>query len=143
MSCVSFLTPEQRARLGSVTCELSVEDVLAQHPMPPVTDGTLRRVRLMAASPDAAIRSAAASKYYVPADLASALASDADRAVRCAVARNPAAPGEVLRALARDLDPQVRGWVAANPSCPAELLESLAADADPTVTTVVAWARAW
>jgi len=143
VSCISFLTPEQRATLGQVTCELSPEEVLAAHPMPPVTEGTLRRIRLMAASPDPKIRAAAASKRQAPPETLAALASDADPAVRGTVAQNESAGPEVLWRLAADEAAQVRGWVAANRTCPSELLDRLAGDPDETVRKVVAWARAW
>ncbi|GAB3760285.1 HEAT repeat domain-containing protein [Microlunatus parietis] len=143
VSCISFLSPEQRATLGQVTCELSPEEVRAAHPMPPVTDGTLARIRLLARNPDPLIRAAAASKRQAPAETLDALSRDADLTVRSSVARNESASAEVLRRLAGDPSAQVRGWVAANRACPRELLEKLAGDPDETVRKVVDWAFAW
>lgn len=143
VSCISFLSPEQRATLGQVTCELDPDEVRAAHPMPPVTEGTLRRIRLMATNPDPMIRAAAGSKRQAPAETLELLGQDTDEAVRSSVARNESARQDVLRRLALDPLAQVRGWVAANRSCPADLLESLGSDPDETVRTVVAWAHAW
>ncbi len=143
MSCISFLSPEQRATLGQVTCELTPDEVRAAHPMPPVTDGTLRRIRLMATSPDPQIRAAAASKRQTPPETLEALGRDADLLVRSSVARNDTAAPDVLRRLGGDASAQVRGWVAANRACPIDVLDTLADDRDDTVRKVVAWARAW
>lgn len=143
VSCISFLSPEQRTTLGRVTCELSPEEVRAAHPMPPVTDGTLARIRLLAGNPDPLIRAAAASKRQAPAETLDALSRDSDLTVRSSVARNESASAEVLRRLAGDSSAQVRGWVAANRSCPHELLGELADDPDETVRKVVDWAFAW
>lgn len=143
VSCISFLSPEQRATLGRVTCELSPEEVQAAHPMPPVTDGTLARIRLLARNPDPAIRAAAASKRQAPAETLDALSRDTEVGVRSSVARNESASADVLRRLATDPSAQVRGWVAANRSCPRELLDELRADPDDTVRKVVDWAFAW
>lgn len=143
VSCISFLSPEQRATLGQVTCELTPDEVRAAHPMPPVTDGTLRRIRLMAASPDPQIRAAAASKRQIPPETLADLGRDTDLLVRSSVARNDTAGPDVLRGLATDASAQVRGWVAANRACPADVLDALADDPDETVRKVVDWARAW
>ncbi len=143
VSCISFLSPEQRATLGQVTCELSPDEVRAAHPMPPVTAGTLRRIRLMATSPDPQIRAAAASKRQTPPETLETLGRDADLIVRSSVARNDSAAADVLRRLGRDASAQVRGWVAANRVCPTDVLDTLADDPDETVRKVVTWARAW
>ncbi|WP_161606298.1 hypothetical protein [Microlunatus speluncae] len=143
MSCISFLSPEQRATLGQVTCELSPDEIRAAHPMPPVTAGTLHRIRLMAASPDPQIRAAAASKRQTPPETLEALGRDTDLLVRSSVARNDGVAPEVLRRLAGDPSAQVRGWVAANRVCPLDVLDALADDPDDTVRKVVTWARSW
>lgn len=144
MSCVSFLSEQQRAQLRSAAGErLSPEEIRAIHPTPPVTESKVRRLRLLAQSPDPRIRESAALNHHCPADVLTRLAEDDEPSVRTCVARQPAAPPELLARLAADPAPQVRTWVAANPSVSEELLDSLAEDDDETVRRVVAWARAW
>lgn len=144
MSCVTFLTPAQRAALHDAGDEqLSPAEIAAQHPSPPVTDSKLRRLRLLARQTDPKIRQSAALNHHCPAELLAELADDDDVSVRCCVARQANSPDGLLQRLARDLVPEVRGWVAANPSVSDALLAELAGDTDTTVRGVVRWARNW
>ena len=145
MSCVSFLTPAQRAALVAAAAEprRPLPQILAEHPVPPVTEGTLVRLDRLSTDDRPGIRASAAAHPHAPLVVLDRLAADPVVQVRRAVAKNPVAPAAVLSALAADRDPTVRGWVAANPSCPVDLLEMLDADEDATVRRVVAWSRAW
>ena len=145
MSCVSFLTPAQRAALTAAAAEprRPLTQILAEHPVPPVTGGTLVRLDRMSADRRPGIRASAAAHPHASYAVLERLAADPVSEVRRAVAKNPVAPAPVLTVLAVDLDPAVRGWVAANPSCPPPVLEALAADEDATVRRVVSWSRAW
>ena len=145
MSCVSFLTPAQRAALAAAAADprRPLTQILAEHPVPPVTSGTLMRLVRLSTDRRPGIRASAAAHPHTPHDVLARLVGDPDGAVRRAVAKNPAAPSPVLSALAADRDPAVRGWVAANPSCPPGVLDLLDCDEDATVRRVVAWSRAW
>ncbi|WP_110208046.1 hypothetical protein [Nocardioides daejeonensis] len=140
MSCMGFLTPQQRASLAASTPD---GPPLSAFVSPPASEGKVRRVRALAASPAPVIRESAALSYHAPEEVLVALAVDPEAGVRRCVARNGSTPAGVLRMLAGDADPLVRGWVAANPSVPGELLDALGDDADPLVRAVVAWARGW
>ncbi len=145
MSCVSFLTPAQRAALAAAAAEprRPLTQILAEHPVPPVTEGTLVRLERLSTDRRPGIRASAAAHPHAPGAVLERLAADPVSEVRRAVAKNPVAPAAVLTVLAADRDPAVRGWVAANPSCPPPVLDALAADEDATVRRVVAWSRAW
>jgi hypothetical protein len=140
MSCVGFLSPAQRAALAASSAD---GPPLSSFASPPHSAGKVRRVRLLAASPDSTIRESAALSYLAPVDVLEALAADDADGVRCCVARNERAPEWVLRSLAADPCPQVRGWAAANPSTPPSLRDELADDPDPGVRAVVTWAAGW
>lgn len=140
MSCMGYLSPEQRAALMASS---AAGPPLSRFASPPVTPGKLRRLRALAGSPSASIRESAALARHAPADLLRVLARDPVASARCCVARNGATPAPVLCELAADLDPHVRGWVAANGGAPADLRDALADDPDPGVRAVVAWAAAW
>ena len=145
MSCVSFLTPAQRAALAAAAAEprRPLTQILAEHPVPPVTEGTLVRLERMSTDQQPGIRASAAAHPHAPLVVLDRLAADPAGEVRRAVAKNPVAPAAVLTVLAADRDPTVRGWVAANPSCPVDVMGQLDADEDATVRRVVAWSRAW
>lgn len=144
MSCVTFLSPAQRAALREADDEqLTPEEIRAAHPSPPVTDGTLRRIRGLARSSDPAIRQSAALNQRCPVDVLELLAQDPEPGVRLCVARQPRTPEPLLRTLAQDRSADVRGWVAAHPNVPDALLATLAKDTDATVRGVVGWARNW
>ena len=144
MSCVSFLSPAQRAALRESDDEqLTPEEIRAVHPSPPATESKLRRIRMLARSADPNIRQSAALNQQCPVDVLECLAEDPDPSVRRCVARQPKAPEPLLRHLAHDAVADVRGWVAANPGVPQSLLSQLADDPDPTVRSVVAWADNW
>ena len=143
MSCMGFLSPQQRAALAASSREDAGGAPLSAFASPPATEGKVRRVRALAASADPAIRESAALSYRAPEDVLVALADDPETGVRRCVARNEHAPAEVLRRLATDADPGVRGWVAAHPAVAEGLLAALADDPDPTVRAVVAWAEGW
>ena len=145
MSCVSFLTPAQRAELAAAAAEprRPLTQILAEHPVPPVTEGTLMRLERLGNDERPGIRASAAAHPHAPHAVLARLANDPISEVRRAVAKNPAAPTLVLSALAADGDPVVRGWVAANPSSPPQVLDLLDRDEDATVRRVVAWSRAW
>ncbi len=143
MSCVHFTTSAQRSQYAAAApVALTAEQVAAQHPAPPVTDGKLNRLRLLAADPVAKIREAAAASPHLPADTAQALSHDADAGVRACLARNPAVPIEILTELATDAEAGVRAWVAVNRSTPAGLVAQLLADPNERVTSLAEWALA-
>lgn len=143
MSCVSFVSPEQRARLAATTTQLSLKEVQAQHPSPPVTEGTKHRIKLMATSADPVIRASAGLHRHAPDEVLTQLADDTEVSVRCAVARNQGTPTPLLRQLAKDPSDTVRGWVAAHESTPADLLDAMSEDPAVLVREVVAWNRRW
>jgi hypothetical protein len=140
MSCIGFLSPQQRRSLRASSRD---DGTLSRFASPDVTAGKLARARSMAASPEAGIRESAALGQVTPVDVLAQLAADAEPRVRMCVARNPRTPPDTLRALAGDVVPGVRGWVAANPGVPADVLDVLADDPDPVVRSVVTWARGW
>jgi len=140
MSCIRFNTPAQRAQMrAAAPAMLTREQALALHPAPVVTESKVRRLRLLAESPNSKIRESVASSYHAPADLYKRLAHDADAGVRGCVARNEAAPCDVLRELSHDPDETVRGWVAVNFYVPDDVMHELADDPSATVRALVAW----
>lgn len=139
MSCIGFLSPQQRALLRAST----PDGVLSSFASPKVTEGKVARTRLMASSDDSKIRESAALAHATPPDVLTALSGDLDPGVRMSVARNEHTPSATLRLLAGDSVAGVRGWVAANPSVPQDVLDLMANDADPTVRSVVDWASRW
>ncbi len=143
MSCMGFLSPQQRAALAASSREDAGGAPLSAFASPPASAGKVQRVRALAASADPTIRESAALSYRAPEDVLVALAADSEAGVRRCVARNEHTPTEVLRTLAADPDAGVRGWVAAHPAVPDDLLAALADDPDPTVRAVVAWAEGW
>ncbi|MDT0203517.1 hypothetical protein [Nocardioides sp. AE5] len=140
MSCVSFLSPQQRAALAASSADGAP---LSSFASPPVTPGKLARIRALSSSDSARIRESAALSYHAPADVLTALATDPEPMVRRGVARNHATPPAVLAALARDADPTVRAWVAAHPAVPTTVMDSLTGDEDPMVSAVLAWSAGW
>lgn len=140
MSCLGFLTPQQRAALAASSQD---GEPLSRFASPPATAGKLHRIRALARSEDPAIRESAALAQHAPPDVLFTLAADPVAAVRRCVARNPGVVPPLLERLATDGDAHVRGWVAAHPGAPAELVARLADDSDPTVRAVVAWATRW
>lgn len=142
MSCVSFMTPRQREAMQRAA-EADNGQPLSTFASPPVTAGTVSRVRLLAQDERPGIRASAAAHKYAPAELLERLAADPEEQVRIAVARNPWAPAALLAGLAGDASPRIRGWVAANPQTNSAVLDALAEDPDDEVRRVVAWARAW
>jgi hypothetical protein len=140
MSCIRFNTPAQRAQMrAAAPTMLTPEQAAARHPAPVVTASKVRRLRLLAESPNSKIRESVASSYHAPVDLFERLARDPDAGVRGCVARNEAAPCDVLRKLAGDDDETVRGWVAVNFSVPDDAMRELADDPSATVRSLVAW----
>lgn len=140
MSCMSFLTPEQRAALAASTADGAP---LSSFASPPASEGKVRRIRGLAGSPDPRIRESAALAYHAPADVLARLVADPVASVRACVARNEHTPVELLRRLATDPVPAVRGWVAAHRDVPADVLAGLEDDTDAAVRAVVAWAAGW
>jgi len=143
MSCLAFMSPQQRAALAASSHADAAGAPLSSFASPPGSPGKVRRVRSLARSADPAIRESAALSYHAPLDLLVALAGDPVASVRACVARNERADAVLLRALAGDREPLVRGWVAAHRAAPVDLLDHLAADPDPGVRAVVAWAEGW
>ena len=140
MSCIRFNTPAQRAQMrAAAPAMLTPEQAAALHPAPVVTDSKVRRLRLLAESPNPKIRESVASSYHAPVDLFERLAHDEDAGVRGCVARNEAAPCDVLRELARDESETVRGWVAVNFFVPDDVMHGLADDRSETVRALVGW----
>jgi len=118
---------------------LSVTEVSSRHPAPPVTEGKINRLRLLATHANPKIRESVASSYHAPADVVEQLAKDPDQGVRGCLARNEVTPCDVLRDLAHDESEMVRGWVAVNFFVPADVMEQLAEDPSPVVRGLVAW----
>ncbi|HEY4226002.1 MAG TPA: hypothetical protein VGM70_09330 [Pseudolysinimonas sp.] len=140
MSCIRFNTPAQRAQMrAAAPAMLTPEEAAARHPAPPVTDSKIRRLRLLAESPNPKIRESVASSYNTPAELFERLAHDVDAGVRGCVARNEAAPCDVLRELSHDADETVRGWVAVNFFVPEDVMRELSGDPSGTVRSLVGW----
>jgi hypothetical protein len=140
VSCLGFLSPEQRAALAASSADGAP---LSSFASPPASAGKTQRVRLLAGSGDARIRESAALSYHAPADVLAVLVHDPVASVRACVARNEHADLTLLWALADDPDPLVRGWVAAHRGVPRDLLDRLSTDPDPAVRAVVAWAEGW
>ncbi|MGN6125713.1 MAG: hypothetical protein ACTHON_04040 [Humibacter sp.] len=140
MSCIRFNTPAQRAAMRrAAPSMLTPEEVAALHPMPPVTESKIHRLRVLATSENPKIRESVASSYNTPADLFVTLARDPDEGVRGCVARNEATPCDVLRELAADASETVRGWVAVNYFVPDDAMAALADDTSSTVRALVKW----
>jgi hypothetical protein len=140
MSCIRFNTPAQReAMRRAAPTMLTAEEAAALHPMPPVTESKIRRLRLLATDGNPKKRESVASSYNTPADLFESLAHDPDEGVRSCVARNEATPCDVLRELASDSSEMVRGWVAVNYFVPDDAMERLADDESQTVRSLVRW----
>ena len=118
---------------------LTSEEAAALHPMPPVTESKIRRLRLLARDDNPKIRQSVASSYNTPHDLFETLAHDPDEGVRACVARNEATPCDVLRELAGDRSEMVRGWVAVNYFVPEDAMARLAEDSSATVRSLVKW----
>lgn len=141
MSCISFLSPTQRAQLRASSRDDGRP--LSRFASPEASEGKVRRVRMLALSADPKIRESAALSQWAPADVLEALAADAQAGVRCCVARNYRTAPAVLTRLSRDPADVVRGWVAAHPAASDAVLSALENDADENVRKVVTWARAW
>ena len=140
MSCIRFNTPAQRqAMRDHRPAMLTPEQVVAQHPAPPVTESKIRRLRLLAADSNPKIRESVASSYNTPEDLFETLSKDPDDGVRSCVARNEATPCDVLRSLVDDPSERVRGFLALNFFVPADAMERLADDPSDTVRGLVSW----
>ncbi|MBX3099681.1 MAG: hypothetical protein KF761_08880 [Salinibacterium sp.] len=140
MSCIRFTTPAQRAQMRAMApAMVTAEDAKALHPAPSITESKIRRLRLLARSPNPKIRESVGSSYHTPDDVFFDLAHDPDPSVRSCVARNEHAPCDVLRELAHDTSEQVRGWVALNYFVPDDAMADLARDPSPTVLGLVAW----
>lgn len=140
MSCLGFLSPQQREALATSSRGGAPLSTFAS---PAVTAGKLRRLRAMAASADPAIRESAALAHHAPPDVLFSLAADPVASVRRCVARNERAVPPLLARLAGDDDAQVRGWVAAHAATPPGVVRGLVDDPDPAVRAVVAWAGRW
>ncbi len=143
MSCLGFMTPQQRAALAASSREDAAGAPLSAFASPPVTAGKVRRIGALAASAEVAIRESAALAYHVPPDVLDRLARDPAPSVRCCVARNERTSVDLLWRLAADPDAHVRGWVAAHRSTPEDLHRLLTADPDAEVRAVAAWAAGW
>lgn len=140
MSCIRFNTPAQRAQMRAAAPALvTAAEVAARHPAPPVTESKIRRLRLLAESPDPKIRESVASSRHAPADLAERLAHDPAPSVRAQVARNETVSCDLLRELADDEAEAVRGWVAVNFFVPADVMERLRDDPSPVVRGLAEW----
>ena len=140
MSCIRFNTPAQRAQLAAMAPSmLTAEEAARLHPAPPVTATKIRRLRLLAESPNPKIRESVASSYHTPLDVAERLAHDVDEGVRACLARNETTSCDLLRELSHDTSEAVRGWVAVNFFVPADVMDDLAGDPSETVRGLVAW----
>jgi hypothetical protein len=140
MSCIRFNTPAQRAQLAAMAPSmLTAAEAARLHPAPPVTESKLRRLRVLAESPNPKIRESVASSYHTPPDLAERLARDTDEGVRACLARNENTSCDLLRELSRDESAVVRAWVAVNFSVPADVMDALAVDESETVRGLVEW----
>ena len=143
MSCMSWMSPAQRAALAASSAADGEGAPLSSFASPPTSDGKTQRVRVLAASADPAIRESAALSLRAPEDVLVALAADEAVTVRRCAARNERLPVALLRSLAADPDAVVRGWVAAHPAVPVDVREELASDEDARVRAVVGWAERW
>lgn len=61
---------------------LTAEQAATLHPAPPVTEGKIRRLRLLARNPNPKIRESIASSYHAPEDVFADLAHDPSPTVR-------------------------------------------------------------
>jgi hypothetical protein len=118
---------------------LTAQEAASLHPMPPVTESKIRRLRILAQDANPKIRESVASSYNTPPDLFEVLAHDPADGVRACVARNEATPCDVLRELAGDASELVRGWVAVNYFVPDDAMARLADDESATVRSLVKW----
>lgn len=139
MSCVTFLTDEQRRQLSLGAADPTPVSTFRS---PPVTAAMLRRIRLLARDSRPGIRASAAAHPHAPGEVLHTLAKDGDVRVRVALARNAWAPVEVLAALAQDPDPGVRQWVAVHERASGRLRAELGTDPDPQVRDTVRWVMA-
>lgn len=140
MSCIRFSTPAQLAQLTALAPSmLTREEALSRHPSPVMTESKIRRLRLLALSPNPQIRESVASNPSAPADLLAALSRDADEGVRGCIARNTAVPAAILRILVQDDSPTVRGWIAVSATAPEDVIDSLAGDDSKIVRGLIEW----
>lgn len=143
MSCIRFNTPAQRKQLAAMApARVTAAEVAARHPAPPVTEGKINRLRLLAQHDNPKIRESVASSHHAPADVVEALAKDPDVGVRAWLARNETVSCDILRHLARDESETVRGFVAVNYYVPADVMVDLAEDPSEVVRGLVAWKAA-
>lgn len=142
MSCVHFTPDAQRRVWASAPLGLSNEDAALLHSSPPVTESKLRRLRLLALSPEPGIRQSVAGNPHTPIDLIGVLAQDREASVRASVARSEAAPPGVLQSLAGDPEVPVRCWVAVNRSTAREVVAALSDDPAAEVRSLARWRRA-
>lgn len=142
MSCIRFSTAPQRDAMRHEAEAVAGGDRAILHLSPPVTQGKLARLRLLARHALPGIRQSVASNRHAPADLLQRLAADDDPAVRGEVARNENAPAALVEALAADADPRVRCWAVLNPSLDAATVAVLADDPDGQVRRLAGWRRA-
>ncbi|HEX2551085.1 MAG TPA: hypothetical protein VHK64_05790 [Nocardioidaceae bacterium] len=143
MSCIRFNTPAQRKQLAAMApAMITAAEAAERHPAPPITEGKIARLRLLATHENPKIRESVASSYHTPADVVEALAKDPDAGVRACLARNETVSCDVLRDLARDESETVRGFVAVNFFVPADVMADLADDPSEVVRGLVAWKAA-
>lgn len=140
MSCIRFNTPAQRAQMARSAPQMRTPDEIAAHyRSPELTEGKIRRLRMLAQHPNPKIRESVASSYHTPADVMERLAHDPDAGVRACVARNEATSCDLLRELADDDAEAVRGWVAVNYFVPADVMERLRGDESAVVRGLAEW----
>jgi hypothetical protein len=139
MSCIRFNTAPQREAMRAESEGLAEGDRAILHLSPPVTEGKLARLRLLAEHAAPGIRQSVASNRHAPADLLAALAGDRDAAVRGEVARNETAAPELLARLAADPDPRVRCWAVLNPGLTPAAVALLTSDGDDQVRRLAGW----
>lgn len=140
MSCIRFNTPAQRKQMKAMApTMLTADGTAAPHPLPPVTESKIVRLRLLASHANAKIRESVASSANTPNDLFATLARDSDDGVRSCIARNESTPADVLRSLVDDASDRVRGFLALNFALPADAMVQLSVDHDDTVRGLVQW----
>jgi hypothetical protein len=143
MSCIRFNTPAQRKQMAALApAMLTAAEAAARHPAPPVTEGKIARLRLLAEHENPKIRESVASSHHTPVDVVAALAQDPDAGVRACLARNETVSCDILRDLAHDESETVRGFVAVNFFVPADVMDELADDPSAVVRGLVAWKAA-
>jgi hypothetical protein len=143
MSCIRFNTPAQRRQLAAMApAMVTAAEIAARHPAPPVTEGKIARLRLLARHENPKIRESVASSHHAPADVVAELAKDPDAGVRAWLARNETVSCDILRDLAHDESETVRGFVAVNYYVPADVMAQLADDPSDVVRGLVAWKAA-